>query len=854
MTKIKIISNPYENQISYEKFHETAQAWNPIDNESSRLHTEKLTKSVFPFVVKDIVDQILNEFRTGTEPISIVFEGTYDEYRELESVCSEPAYDAVISVSISDRYLRNARDILPDVKEIFDHMQPLIAESVKDNDRIEREKRQFADVSKEAIPVCVLGNYSSGKSTFINALIGYEILPSGDDPVTAKIHRIERSEYEDRASVRFDYDGERVEIILGEPNVPSINVNIDNDLFRQFRKALDDSASAPITCRVSKILEIINNGDNAAFVDRLSDMIEIKVPFNQKGIFGRTQNKFVVFDTPGSNTASNGKHFEVLKKAMEDLSNGLPIYLSEYDKLDTKDNESLCRLIRDMKELDSRFTMIVVNKADKANFGKTGLDEEAILGQTIPRNLYSSGLYFVSSIMGLGSKNDGRFENEFYEETFSDQERKFSDPESKYYKKLYAYNITPEQIKQKAMERSEQSANRVLANSGLYWVEEEIEKFAGIYSPYNKCHQSMLFLEKVIAITSNEIEASKRMCEKTKQQMEEKLEAGKAALINELQQRSAALHSAFACAYQEGMRPFMGETVFRISKETLADHQEKIAGKMRGRTNYDALRDSLGDAQKAAADQTRRLLFDRNNLSSFSDSIRTTVETYKDSREKRMELSGEQKKLDRIVSDQLLADVKEDFDGKIAQAQASLNAASANYWTNKCAEMKEALAKQVAGSSALTDEKRAELAEIIMTCTPVPFDKQADDIFVDKEFRRRQIDLGPVVLGNNNKLALGRLAKRFNSEYEDGIKMISQSIQKSHELGFRQWAEGLLQKIRENITEYNTDLNELVQIIADQEKRIRDLENRQLRLARYTHDIEDKMAWKTLSQSDGEVE
>ena len=72
----------------------------------------------------------------------------------------------------------------------------------------------------------------------------------------------------------------------------------------------------------------------------------------------------MIFDTPGSNSASNVKHYEVLKKAMEDLSNGLPIFVSEYDSMDSTDNDKLYQDINNMAELDNRFTMIIVNKND----------------------------------------------------------------------------------------------------------------------------------------------------------------------------------------------------------------------------------------------------------------------------------------------------------------------------------------------------------------------------------------------------------------------------------------------------------------------------------------------------------
>ncbi len=76
---------------------------------------------------------------------------------------------------------------------------------------------------------------------------------------------------------------------------------------------------------------------------------------------------------------------------MVDLSNGLPIYVSEYNSLDTTDNEKLCSEIKNMPELDSRFLMIIVNKADDANL--KSFNEERLLHQAIPRQLYSGGVW-----------------------------------------------------------------------------------------------------------------------------------------------------------------------------------------------------------------------------------------------------------------------------------------------------------------------------------------------------------------------------------------------------------------------------------------------------------------------------
>ena len=54
---------------------------------------------------------------------------------------------------------------------------------------IKREK-----LNKNDVNLCLVGTYSAGKSTFINALIGKRILPESINSETAKMFRIKNSE------------------------------------------------------------------------------------------------------------------------------------------------------------------------------------------------------------------------------------------------------------------------------------------------------------------------------------------------------------------------------------------------------------------------------------------------------------------------------------------------------------------------------------------------------------------------------------------------------------------------------------------------------------------------------------
>lgn len=538
MPKIKIISNPYEKETTYQKWSDEESLWVGIDyehNKNSKLLNHNLTGGFFPFKAKPIVDLLLEEYSTTDEVLEVVFEGSTDEYQELEAVCADSSYEGKIIPLRSGAFLENARDILPAVRALFQEMSPLIVQSVS-QDKIQRDLSRFTDASSDVVPICVLGNYSAGKSTFINALIGSEILPSGIEPVTAKIYKISRSKYPDRASIRCQFLGFDVDMTFTDTDTRFPIGMIENPLSAAIKEAIKGMEFESLILRVNKVLSVINDYENNSATQEVSDLIEVDIPF-VNGVLAKSQHPFVIFDTPGSNSASNARHLQVLKQAMANMTNGLPIFLSTPDSLDSTDNENLYHIIRDMDELDNRFTMIVVNKADGPGLGRrdsTVTEQSRILSQAVPRNLYSGGLFYVSSILGLGSKNDGDFLDDYYAETFEDQVYKYSNPAERRYKTLYSFNIMPLQIKNRADALASGQQDLVYANSGLFSIETEIETFAGKYSAYNKCFQSQMFLYRVIDITKEEIDDRKTESEGIRQSIKDKLEADKKVLIDRI--------------------------------------------------------------------------------------------------------------------------------------------------------------------------------------------------------------------------------------------------------------------------------------------------------------------------------
>ena len=114
------------------------------------------------------------------------------------------------------------------------------------------------------------------------------------------------------------------------------------------------------------------------------------------------------------------------------------------------------------------------------------------------------------------------------------------------------------------------------ANSGLYSVEQAVSSFADVFSPYNKCQQSRLFLDRVIRITSEEIAAATRKREEYRERVHVNLEKEKQALIAEIQQQSQEMKAEFLQNYAGHMAQYVDEVNVAVDAATLKEKEEEF--------------------------------------------------------------------------------------------------------------------------------------------------------------------------------------------------------------------------------------------------------------------------------------
>ena len=854
MTRIRIVSNPYERTLAYFINNGKSDSWETLKQDSinSKLRENDSEKIFLPFKANDIVETIVKEYYTGPEKVGLEFEGTPDEYKVLEEVCSFESVKDKIELSCTDRTLENARDILVDTKKVFEKVRPIIEKIVREDDSVTDDLSKVTDALDDIIPICIFGNYSAGKSTFINSLIGYEILPSGGDPVTAKIYEIRRSSHDDRAKISFTYLGEEFELRIDDNECKVITGDKDKDMIQEIQSSVSEIEGKCLYKIVNKTISILNSyekRDKQVIV--LSNVIKIETPFSNNGRLGQSHNEFVIFDTPGSNSKTNMDHEAVLIESLNGFSNGIPVWVSGFDSLDSVDNANLCDKLYAIDALDKRFTMIVINRADNVELPKSGFSDREIndiLEYDSVEKMFSSGIYFVSAVMGLGAKNPNGIQSEYLLEMFDDKERKYSDPDARGYKKLYEYNIMPEHMKSIAVDNSEHCDNHIYANSGLYCIETEMEQFASKYAAYNKCQMVYKFLSSVIEQTKQRLADKISRLEIYKLEMEQELDGKKKELIESIQKETQSSIKTNERDSEDNVRTFVKDNLkYDLKLEALDNIDNSFAQQHEESTDYQSFEE---DYEKS---KDNRLTNARENLHNFifgkgsrKDALKNLKSEWANDSEvvkqRKENKDSTRKQIDSTTSEQTMTIVKDMFKADILEAQGKLQGNAQVYWLNKSQEYRDSMIRLITGSDALSEKQKNELWEIIMNYPAFSYDDDSDDVFIKAKFLRQSFWSG--LFGRRDRIDTKRLSASFNSKIKRSTREMSEQINSSYFESFKEWQGRLQSTIEVNITNLNPDLRDLSERIRDEEDRISELKSNQRTISDSLETIMHMMEWK----------
>lgn len=345
------------------------------------------------------------------------------------------------------RALRRSSDLLDQAKE-----NQIIEPKEEGVDRIltTEDLPKFRKIIEEEIQklthfdvvLSVVGTMKAGKSTTINAIVGQEIMPNRNLPMTtlptliyhtpeqvtpklsfvaepanAFVQQVGTAfksapKWLDHADLKSDEMRKIVQDIQNNRCLFKAEYSGSSEIF-DFLKQLNDLV------RLSGCLSNITADSSVKFpfdaYQNIAQLPKIEVEFTHLANTDRTNGRLVLLDTPGPNEAGQ-KHLKHMLDEQLQRSSAV-LLIVDYTQLNSDASESVKNQIEDLPALDKERLFVLVNKFDQKNTNSQDEEElkQYIKASLLPdkvrgKNIFPASAYnaFLANRMLTELKNKGK--------------------------------------------------------------------------------------------------------------------------------------------------------------------------------------------------------------------------------------------------------------------------------------------------------------------------------------------------------------------------------------------------------------------------------------------------------------
>lgn len=551
--RIRITYDPYRKIIKCEYQREGGNAWEPpsAGGKLAAIFQQGTLRGSLQNNAHNIVRGIADDYCMHGQGVDLLFRGTEEDWEYLKNVVQENPNTKITCQGAAGQ-LHSSEELLPKIKDLFQKL----SEEVDDLTESEVKKpiHQYLETVEPDVVLYVTGTYSAGKSTFINALIGEELLPSAVDPTTAHIFKIVAKDKGDwlDTEIYFKYLGKEVALKFRPDGYVLEDLNQWPDLELKYcldQELCDAEPGPAYICKALSVLNHFNKLKNPNTEDRqnepytayISTQIEVHTPFYHSSL-PLEKFHFLVFDTPGTNAQNHKDHLAIMKESLEKQTNGLPIFLVPSTQMDSNDAGDLRRDIHEIGgALDESNILIVVTQADTQEI--EDLEKQANGSRKrAASDCAENRICYTSSIIGLGAKKgeSSQWGSKSTQKKFHKAKEGYMDGSTRLYQ---IDSLPPDQ--RKTIVHAGNQANetgsereKLLHNSGLWAVEREIEWFAERFAGYNKCWQAQGYLSDAIEVLKNSQEDKRTEQQNLRGTIEKEFGDEKKKLIDQIDQES----------------------------------------------------------------------------------------------------------------------------------------------------------------------------------------------------------------------------------------------------------------------------------------------------------------------------
>lgn len=323
------------------------------------------------------------------------------------------------AIRLVDIHINILKNIL-DIDENPNYKSEDKAESVNESHlkTLEGEKTKLENL--EAV-IAVVGTMKAGKSTTINAIVGTEVLPNRELPMTALPTLIRHTPGKTEPTLHFK-NKLPIETLLSSifeaiNNCDSQTINeINQD--KHIKELIDSIKSSN---NIQEIYKPSYSGSNQIFnfLKSLNDLVRLSTALNINFPFENYQNineipfieieftslkeikqnygKLTLLDTPGPNEAGQSHLREMLKDQLEKSSAVLAIL--DYTQLKSDANEEVNFYLREIASISKGRLYALVNKFDEQGENSLELDEvkSLVANQLLKKEILEDCVFPISS-------------------------------------------------------------------------------------------------------------------------------------------------------------------------------------------------------------------------------------------------------------------------------------------------------------------------------------------------------------------------------------------------------------------------------------------------------------------------
>jgi len=534
MKRFEIRYNPYNNRIKFRQgivnVDSDSFEWAELEGDSSFLKFQK-HRCIFENCVEEIIE-LINQFINTSGELAIEFIGTDEDFGVLKTAiaCSKEEKSKGITCECTHRYL-SANEVIARIREAYEQIKSEFEDCVdnadlsEDDDRVVMSKAiaRFQETVNEDINICVIGNYSVGKSALVNAFVGYELLPSHANSTTAKNVQVRNG---NKFCLNFVYSNTQYNLsVLGSNISISCNGEKDNEILEELLIGIEGLESEErIIHQIVENLNVETSEDSK--IAKIEGTVEITVPFRNSEL-DIAKYPFVFIDTPGSNNGNEAQriHRENLEKLMDEQTNALPVFVMGRNSLDSNDAKDL-RTLLERKDAGFALQNCVIAISMSDQLVEQQLAEE--MPEKIRQWMNHPTILYVSPVAAIGEKKEDK--NNWIDDAYRQiYEKKVGDLIETVPPR---YNATP--CGRTISERRIKELSPLLYASGLPSLETEINYYAYRFAEFKKCTNGREYLLSAMILAHKNLQTSKNALEEDKAAKIQEQETVRKAILGKI--------------------------------------------------------------------------------------------------------------------------------------------------------------------------------------------------------------------------------------------------------------------------------------------------------------------------------